>query len=146
MVVHGLRRVGADRRSSAGADTGADNLLAGRSPERSEGVQRASVLSRGTAARTGDFRNTDATAAFTSARAFVVYDLGAVHVITALWLQGDGDDTYEVSMSTDGEQFTPLWRAMPTPNTGMRSRFASGLSRSARYLRVSANGGTGLSA
>jgi len=120
-----------------------DNLLSGLTPQRTHRVMRPEVLTDGSASRPGEFWNTDLTAAFDSAQAFVVYDLGAVRTVTAIWLQGDGNDTYVIEGSTDGERFEPLWRAVPTSEVGMRSRYTGGLAASTRYLRIAAEGGDG---
>ena len=129
--------------SSATGQPAAGNLLQGMKPSRSEGVMNAQRLTDGTAAKEGAFWDTELTSRFPSPGAFVVYDLGSVQPIAAAWLQGDNNDVYELSLSTDGEHFESLWQAGPQLGAGLRSRETTGLQGKGRYLRISASGGDG---
>lgn len=69
-------------------------------------------------------------------------DLGRVRAISGLVLQGDNNDVYAISGSVDGKTYTPLWRAHPMPEPGLRTRQAKlPKPAHARYLRVRGVGG-----
>jgi hypothetical protein len=119
------------------------NLLRGLSPVRIEGVNRVGVLTDGIFCRQGDFWSTDLTAIFTSAKSFVVYDLGRTTSISAIVLQGDNNDKYSVELSEDGVSYTGLWTAPESPRPGMQARFSPELTGSGRYVRIGADGGDG---
>jgi hypothetical protein len=119
------------------------NLLAGRSPLRSEGVVAPARLTDGRAAHDGDFWKTEITTVFESSAAYVVYDLGSRQRIAAAWLQGDNNDTYELAISDEGQTFASAWRAGPQPGSGLHERHNAELDASGRYVRISATGGDG---
>jgi len=131
--------------SCGGQPTGmvSENLLAGRMPMRSEGVQRVERLTDNRAAPSGDTWNTGASAVFVSTRSMVHYDLGQPTAIGAIWLQGDNNDTYVVSVSDDDRTYRPVWRAGPTGDAGMRARMVDDLHEEGRYVRVTVEGGDG---
>jgi hypothetical protein len=118
------------------------NLLLGKQPSRNQGVLNPARLTDGTAAREGSFWDTDLTSRFPPG-AFVVYDLGSEQPLAAAWLQGDNNDLYELSLSSDGESWNPLWVGGPVGGAGLRTRETAALSGKGRYLRVSASGGDG---
>lgn len=72
-------------------------------------------------------------------------DLGKVHPIGALHLQGDNNDLYLVESSEDGQSFRLLWTAPATEvGMGLRSRWVKLPHKTrARYLRLSGKGGDG---
>ena len=72
----------------------------------------------------------------TGTAAHVIYDLGAVTQVTALSVQADNNDTYDVSVSTDGKNYTTIWTVPKHPRPGMRLRLQQGLSAEARYVRL----------
>ncbi len=74
----------------------------------------------------------------------VVWDLSSVRHIGALRLQADNNDTYTVWASTDGEHFTQAWLAMPVGVPGVQTRTSEPLELSARFLRITAQGGDNL--
>lgn len=120
------------------------NLLAGLAPRRTAGVRDAERLTDGSAATEGDFWNSNLTSIFSSARAFVEYDLGKTTPIDAAYLQGDNNDQYVVSVSDDGSSFRTIWIAPPDlSGGGLRTRFREGIGASGRYVRVSAQAGDG---
>ena len=122
---------------------GEGNLLAGARLQSSSGVRHAERLTDGRLAYEGDFWQTSLTARLSTApRAQVTFDLGAERPIACILLQGDNNDTYRVLGSRDGARFSPLWTAGPTGGAGMRLRQAE-LTGSARYVRLSADGGDG---
>jgi hypothetical protein len=112
------------------------NLLAGKQPTRSQDVSAAALLTDGLAVIEGDAWETDGTARFASTQAFVEYDLGAEQRIAAAWLQGDANDTYELSVSNDGSRFLSIWHAPTLPGSGVRTRSAIALDSVARYVRI----------
>jgi hypothetical protein len=120
-----------------------DNLLAGKSPIRQQTVDNASALTDGRATPEGDFWKSEATAQFKNNDAFVVYDLGSVQGVAAVWLQGDNNDSYKVEVSQDGQSFQLAWMGPPHPEAGLRARLADDLHASGRYVRISASGGDG---
>jgi hypothetical protein len=125
----------------AQASTG--NLLEGKSPYRTNVRVRVDALTDGKKGREGDGWKSKATAQFADSRAFVVYDLGSEKDIRAAWLQGDNNDAYEVSLSSDGESFKSLWVGGPQRNGGLRTRFATNLSGRGRYVRLAPQSGDG---
>jgi hypothetical protein len=119
------------------------NLLADLSPVSTRLARRAHVLTDGKSARPGGYWKSTVTAQLDSLEAFVVYDLGQEQKISAVWLQGDSNDVYDVSGSKDGERYESIFRANPVSDAGMRSRFGSGFNASARYIRLTALTGDG---
>jgi hypothetical protein len=128
---------------TARAASASDNLLQGLSPIAVQRARRTHVLSDGRAARPGSYWKTTVTSQLDSLESYVVYDLGQEQKITAVWLQADSNDVYDVAGSSDGERYETIFRANPVPETGMRSRYASGLQASARYIRLTPIAGDG---
>ena len=120
-----------------------DNLLLGLSPVSTRLARRAHVLTDDRASRPGGYWKSTVTAQLDSLESFVVFDLGQEKKIGAVWLQGDSNDVYDVAGSKDGERYETIFRANPTVDAGMRSRFGSGFNASARYIRLSALTGDG---
>ncbi len=81
------------------------------------------------------------TAAIIAPDGVLEWDLGEVYPIEAALLQGDNNDDFILWASTDGQFFQPLWRAPPDPMAGLRTRTITTLKASARYLRLTAEGG-----
>lgn len=123
------------------AQAGTGNLLASRSPSRSENVSNLKVLTDSTLVKEGEDWHTTAAAVFDSERAFVEYDLGQVTPIRAAYLQGDNNDEYRVTISEDGKTFRRLWTADPLMHPGMRERWNDSLSAHARFVRLGVRGG-----
>lgn len=113
----------------------AGNLLAGKKPT-TVAVSRAGRLVDGALPKEGANWNTTVTAVLGGTKAAVTWDLGAPTRIDALLVQGDNNDTYQVSLSADGKTFSPLWTVPQAPNPGMRTRLTQGLNAEARYLRL----------
>lgn len=110
------------------------NLLKG-AQVKTRGVSRKAVLTNDVAPKEGDGWNTSLTAVMSGSKAEIVWDLGKPTRIGAVALQGDNNDTYTVSISTDGAAYTPLWVAPQHPNPGMRTRLHLA-NAEARYLKV----------
>ena len=117
------------------------NLLAGRLPSKSSGVQREEVLTDGVVSRNGSHWATELTAIFSSTSSFVEYDLGRSHELRAAYLQGDNNDVYVVEVSEDGVTFASLWAAAAHASAGQQERYARDLSGKGRYVRIKAQGG-----
>ena len=66
----------------------------------------------------------------------IVYDLGAITQIKALAIQGDNNDTYDISISSDGTNYTKIWTVPIHPKPGMRLRLQQGLTAEGRFLRL----------
>jgi len=120
-----------------------DNLLADLRPVSSQRVRRTHVLTDGRASRPGGYWKTTVTTQLDSLESFVVYDLGHEQKISAVWLQADSNDVYDVAGSKDGTRYETIFRANPVNDAGMRSRFAAGLEGQARYIRLTALSGDG---
>jgi hypothetical protein len=117
-----------------GADAG--NLLASRHPTRTAGVERAEVLTDDVVAADGDAWTTDLSARFSSRAAYVEYDLGESREISSALLQADNNDEYVVTLSEDGESYSPLWSAPPITDGGQRMRLTTKLAGKGRYVRL----------
>lgn len=113
-----------------------DNLLFGLQPIESQGVSFLARLTDGIAAVEGDEWKSPLSARFDATESFVVYDLGSERDISALVLQGDNNDRYEVALSSDGRTFQTLWVAPEQRRGGQRLRFVKGLEGRGRYLRL----------
>ena len=126
---------------SCSRGTPAENLLAGKSPARADGVANAALLTDGRPAGEGDDWNAPAAAVLQTERGAVEYDLGKSVPIDAAYLQGDNNDEYVVSVSEDGTNYRELWIARPVPAPGLRGRSADRLGGQGRWIRLSARGG-----
>jgi hypothetical protein len=124
-------------------DAESTSLLTGKQPTRVQGVRNPERLNDDAIAPTGDHWNGSLSAVFASSRAFVEYDLGQEMPIWGAFVQGDNNDTYVISGSTDGTSFTPIWRAPTSHVGGLQARSQSNLDKTARYIRISAEGGDG---
>ena len=118
-------------------------ILRGKLPGDSRGVSHVGRLTDGIAASPGDPWRTDLTAVFASPQPFVTWDLGAETPVRCALVDADGDDTYTLSVSSDGRTFAPVWSAPPDEDAGQQLRAGRGLRGAGRYLRLSAAGGDG---
>jgi hypothetical protein len=129
--------------SEAKAQAANGNLLHDKAPYRTNMGVRVGVLTDGKKGREGDAWKSRATAPFHDSRSFAVWDLGSEQDIRAAWLQGDNNDSYEVTVSRDGEKWAPLWVAGPHRNGGLRTRFGLNLTGRGRYVRLAPQSGDG---
>src|SRR5690606_220137 len=120
--------VGCDKPSGDSA-----SLLANKAARKSEGVNNAERLVDGVVPPVGSAWNSNRTTTFKDRRAYVEYDLGAETKIAALALMGDNNDTYRVSGSMDGAQFSAIWTAPRVSQSGMRWRTVNDLDGKARF-------------
>jgi hypothetical protein len=125
------------------AEASTKNLLAGLAPSRIEAARNPDALTDGVQAPKGHGWNTELSAILTARTGFIEFDLGSAKPIDSAYLQGDNNDTYVLSSSTDGRSFREIWVAGPDDKPGMRQRSTSGLNAQARYLRLTARGGDG---
>ena len=135
---------GGCRRAPSSGGSAAVNLLAGLHPVRSGGARNPDLITDGRSVPEGEEWGTSAAAVLDSDRAFVDYDLGRAAPIGAVYVQGDNNDSYVVSVSDDGVSFRELWASPAVSGAGMRERVADGLGATARWLRLSARGGDGM--
>lgn len=70
------------------------------------------------------------------------WDLGDVKPLSGAALQADHNDTYILSVSEDGEQWTDVWRAGPIAAGGLRTRSGT-FDAKARFVRIRGTGGDG---
>jgi hypothetical protein len=124
----------------AGPEAG---LLRGKTPVAARAVTHISRLTDGIAASPGDPWRTDLTAVLSTEGAFVTWDLGGETPVRCALLEADGDDRYILSLSSDGQQFAPLWTAERDEDGGAQLRAGRNLKGVGRYLRLTAAGGDG---
>ena len=121
--------------SWAAGDCPDGNLLAGLKVHSKKGVRATKRLTDGKLPPDGDAWNTDRVSTLPNGRSWATFDLGRDVAIRAVLLQGDNNDTYVVSLSEDGEAWSPVWTAPKVPDSGMRVRHGQ-LDAHGRYLRV----------
>jgi hypothetical protein len=109
----------------------------------SKGAERVARVHDGEAAVEGGPWDTTATTRLLNSDSFIVFDLGEVRPIKAIWIQADANDDYVLETSLEGEHFDVAWRSGPGLGSGMRERFTSDLQKQARFLKLSASGGDG---
>jgi hypothetical protein len=126
--------------SSSGA---VDGLLAHRSPEASEGVERADRASDGSLVERASDWQGPGVAVLASRDAYIQWDLGEPTQIRAALVEADGNDPYVIAGSLDGKLFTPIWEAPVVDGPGMQMRQVDGLDATARWIRISAKEGDG---
>jgi hypothetical protein len=110
-------------------------------PVESTAVNRVETLTDGRRPMEGAEWNTKGVAFLNGARAKVLYDLGEVKSIAAVYLQGDNNDRFVLEVSNDGSEFSPLWISPSVAAPGLRSRSATRLEGEGRFVRLSAIGG-----
>ena len=104
------------------------------------GVPHTMRLTDGQLSLEGDHWDTAITARFETPQASVTFDMGGDKPIRCLLLQGDNNDAYIFSTSSDGKTFQQLWQAGGVDGAGMRTRQGE-VNGSGRYLRLTATGG-----
>ncbi|MCC6900173.1 MAG: hypothetical protein IT377_14435 [Polyangiaceae bacterium] len=129
--------------STFGFGGGSESVIHGKLPTKHSGLRREINLTDNLMAPRGDFWKSELTTVFSSAEAFAEWDLGQPTPITAVFLTGDDNDSYTVTVSDDGQTFRPFWEGGPVGGGGLQPRSADNLQATARYVRVSATGGDG---
>ena len=119
-------------------------ILRGKIPAAFHAATHVKRLTDGIAAKAGDPVRTDLTSALMTVEAFVTWDLGAETAVRCALVDADGDDRYQLALSSDGSTFAPLWTAEPDPDRGQQLRVGRDLKGTGRYLRLSAEGGDGV--
>jgi hypothetical protein len=119
------------------------DLLFRKQPIHTDAHRRVDQLTDGRRGREGDSWKSLATVPLGGRDTYVTYDLGQVTPISAAWLQGDNNDTYEVEISSDGEHFVSLWVAPTVHQPGLRTRSTTELHASGRYVRLHPKSGDG---
>jgi hypothetical protein len=117
------------------------NLLSGLSPSRIENVNHPERLTDNVRAPNGDNWDTSATSTFVNPDGVIEYDLGSDRRISAVYIQGDNNDEYLFSVSSNGKDYREVWVAPPSDSPGMQGRSTGSLNTSARYVRITARGG-----
>ncbi|MBK7583920.1 MAG: hypothetical protein IPI67_27460 [Myxococcales bacterium] len=120
-----------------------ESIIHGKPPTKSSGLRREERLTDNVVAPRGDAWKSELTTIFSSSEAFAEWDLGKPTPIAAIYLLGDDNDTYSVSMSDDGTTFRPLWDGRPVGGGGLQPRSTDDLQATARFIRVNATGGDG---
>jgi hypothetical protein len=116
-------------------------LLRGRLPVGSRAATHMTRLTDGIAAKPGDPARTDLTTGLNASDAFVTWDLGAETSVRCALIDADGEDRYQLSISSDGTTFAPLWTAERDEYKGQQLRVGRDLKGAGRYLRLTAVGG-----
>ncbi len=129
--------------SSPNNERPSGNLIANKQPTSSQGVMRQETLNDGIASEEGEVWNSDLVSVFQDTSSFVVFDLGNVTPVYALYLQADNNDAYQIDISKEGSQWESLWLASPVPGAGMRYRLVSHLNHEGRFLRLMPSSGDG---
>ena len=110
-------------------------------PAEAQHVVHIDRLTDGQRSFEGSAWNSETVAIFRGSRAYVIFDLGEVTPIDAVYLQGDNNDEFILETSVDGARFTTLWTAPAVGQQGLRARWTGGLGGNARFAKLSAIGG-----
>ncbi len=129
--------------TAGNAKADAKDLLQGKRPMHSRGVNHVERLTDGILATEGDEWQTDVTSRFVSSKSYVEYDLGSAQTLRCVMVQADNNDVYFMSGSVDGQEWHQIWRVGAHGGPGMRLR-STKLDADVRYLRLSATGGDAL--
>jgi hypothetical protein len=97
-------------------------VLRGKRPLDARDATHTARLTDGIAAVPGDSWRTDLTAVLAAPGAFVTWDLGGETPVRCALVDADGDDTYALAISSDGQTFAPLWTATPDEDAGQQLR------------------------
>ncbi len=122
------------------AGTTRPSLLRSAVVTKSEGTDKAALLSDGVASTDADIWN-NPRAAILAKTGVLEWDLGKPEIIAAARIQADNNDRYDLSGSLDGSTWYPIWAAGPVDLPGVQTRTSSPLTASARFLRLTASGG-----
>ncbi len=105
------------------------------------GVTHAERLTDRTIAQDGDYWRTELTAAFSDPNGSITWDLGQEGALRSAYLQGDNNDNYVLTVSSDNKTYRPLWVAPVVSAPGMRDRSTHDLTEKGRYIRLQVHGG-----
>ncbi|HEV8551404.1 MAG TPA: discoidin domain-containing protein [Polyangiaceae bacterium] len=141
LLLVGVRAWAAEPQESEPVGNG--DLLFNKAPIHTDVHRRVGALTDGRKGREGDHWKSLATVPFAGRDTFVEYDLGSTQTIHGAWLQGDNNDTYELQISSDGNDWKTLWLAGPDRQPGLRTRFTSDLNGEGRYVRLHPRSGDG---
>ena len=119
------------------------NLVAGKKPKLWADTYTPMRITDGIAAEEGGYWQSKLTAHMATGGAFFYYDLEQPTSIRALLLQGDNNDTYDISISNDAKSWQTIWTAPMASESGMRTRTTTDIDAVGRYLRVSDGKGDG---
>jgi spermidine synthase len=134
--------------AGAESDCTAENLLAGKAPvEQQEISGRLAVVTDGAIGAEGSQWDAPLAVTFTSSSASLTYDLGRTRTVSALYVQGDANDTYQVLGSTEGtpgsfHNLTSVEDAFSRGH-GLRARAIHITPARVRYLRIGEANGDG---
>jgi len=120
----------------------AQNVLAERPPSRAEAVTDPHRLTDRVNALEGAGWN-GPSASLLLPGAEVEWDLGAPTLLTGAAIQADSNDVYLLSISDDGRTWRDFTRFGGVERSGLRTRSASELNVTARFVRLSASGDDG---
>jgi spermidine synthase len=137
-----------ERSAVPAAECETSNLLAGRLPSsQSQVTGETARLTDGEVAPEGDVWDAPAAVKLANQAASITYDLGQPRRVSALYLQGDANDTYSIAGSTDGraESFRELAVAtkLVDRGPGLHGRAIRIAPVIVRYLRVGGAVGDG---
>jgi hypothetical protein len=127
---------------------GAEDLLAGKKPSASQEVQGdVTLITDGAIGAEGTAWDAPVGVTLATAAGFVSYDLGQPRSISALLLQADANDTYEISGSSEGTPASYKVLAeiqnVVDRGHGLRTRAVEIPPTTVRYLRVGEAKGDG---
>jgi spermidine synthase len=151
LIFVALSGVGAsaqERADVAAAECETSDLLAGRLPSSQSQVSGDTArLTDGEVAPEGDVWDAPAAVKLANQAASITYDLGQPRRVSALYLQGDANDTYRITGSADGrpESFRELAVAakLVDRGPGLHGRAIRIAPVTVRYLRVGGAVGDG---
>ncbi len=123
-----------------GVSQSSPSLLRAATLLRTDGAPNAALLSDGVASTDGDIWNSPR-AVLIERNGAIEWDLGGQKAISALRLQADNNDRYIVQGSLDRASWYPVWVAPVVELPGVQTRTSPPLNASARYLRLTAEGG-----
>lgn len=119
------------------------NLLFLKVPSQSQDIISPHLMTDGRYAFEGSFWKGEESSVFEKDSSFVVYDLGDTRWIKKIHFQADNNDEFLFSVSFDGINWSPLWRAPKYPVAGLHQRWISGLNIQGRYLKLGIISGDG---
>ncbi len=119
------------------------NLIASKVPSESSGISSPERMTDGHYAFEGSLWKSEPASLFDDASAYAVYDFGDVRTVQGLRFQADNNDEFLFSLSSNGVNWSPVWRAPTYPVSGLHQRWVRGLNARARYLKLTILSGDG---